>query len=157
MNDHPVNVAEVGRFAVTGGAAYLVDVLVFNLLSAPTGHLAAKVISSVAAIVVAYLGSRHYTWPGQAPSARNPLLVFVAVSVAAAGVQLGCLWLSHDVMGFTGALADNVSANVVGMGLATALRFWGFRRLVFRGADHRLPATGPITDRPAPQWNPQPR
>ncbi len=122
---------EVGRFAVTGAAAYLVDVAVFNLLSATTGHLTAKVISSIVAITVAYLGSRYYTWPGHQPTSGHPILVFVAVSVAAAAVQLGCLWLSHDVIGWTGAIADNLSANVIGMGLATALRFWGFRHLVF--------------------------
>ncbi|WP_158600548.1 GtrA family protein [Tessaracoccus antarcticus] len=146
---------EVGRFAVTGGAAYLVDVALFNLLSASTGHLAAKVISGIAAIAVAYLGSRHYTWPGHRPTGRHPVVVFVAVSVAAAGVQLGCLWLSHDVMGWTGALADNVSANVMGMGLATLLRFWGFRRLVFPGSARDLPAMSPIRGSLGPQWDPQ--
>ena len=131
MTTQRVKVLEVGRFAVTGAAAYLVDVAVFNLLSAPTGHITAKVLSSIAAITVAYLGSRYYTWPGHRPATGHPILVFVAVSVAAATVQLGCLWLSHDILGWTGVLADNLSANIFGMGLATALRFWGFRRLVF--------------------------
>lgn len=127
-----VNGAEVGRFALTGGLAYLIDVAVFNAaLLAGTNHLAAKVISSIAAIAVAYLGSRYYTWPATRPSTTHPILVFVAVSAVAASVQLGCLWLSHDVLGLTSLLADNVSANAVGMGMATAIRFWGFRRFVF--------------------------
>lgn len=151
MTADRVDVGEVGRFAVTGGAAYLVDVLVFNLLSAGTGHIAAKVISSVAAIAVAYVGSRHYTWPTKRPTAQHPFLVFVAVSAAAALVQLGCLWLCHDVIGWTGALADNISANVVGMGLATVLRFWGFRALVFRGAAGDVARTGVHDDRRVPQ------
>ena len=126
-----MDVSEVGRFAITGAAAYLVDVAAFNLLSATTGHITAKVISSIAAITVAYIGSHYYTWPSHHPSTRHPVVVFVAVSTAAALVQLGCLWISHDIIGWTGALADNISANIIGMGLATALRFWGFRRLVF--------------------------
>ena len=123
----------MGRFAVTGATAYLVDVLVFNLalLVVGTDHLSAKVISSVAAITVAYLGSRYYTWPDQPPQGRHPVVAFVALSVAAAGVQIACLWASHDLLGWTSPIADNVSANVVGMGLATVFRFWGFRTFVF--------------------------
>ncbi|WP_111720540.1 GtrA family protein [Homoserinimonas sp. OAct 916] len=132
MAEHGLHLIELGRFAVTGAAAWFVDVLVFNLLSAGAGHLPAKVISSIAAVTVAYLGSRYYTWPGHRPSSGHPIMVFVAISAAAAAVQLGCLWLSHDVIGWTGVIADNLSANVVGMAAATALRFWGFRNLIFR-------------------------
>ncbi|MGV8846433.1 GtrA family protein [Tessaracoccus sp.] len=131
MTRQRVNPKELGRFAITGAAAYVVDVAAFNLLSATTGHLTAKVVSSIAAIIVAYLGSRYYTWPGDRAIGGHPILAFVAVSAAAAAVQLGCLWLSHDVIGWTGAMTDNLSANVFGMGLATTLRFWGFRHLVF--------------------------
>lgn len=126
------HLVEVGRFVVTGLAAWFVDVAVFNLLSPVTGHLSAKVLSSIAAITVAYLGSRYYTWPHHRPATGHPVMVFVAVSVVAAAVQLGFLWLSHDVIGWTSVIADNLSANVVGMAAATALRFWGFSHLVFR-------------------------
>lgn len=126
---------EVGRFAVTGGLAYLVDVFVFNLalLLVGTDYLSAKVVSSSAAITVAYLGSRFYTWPARRPSGAHPVVAFVAVSALAAAVQVGCLWVSHDIVGWTSPVADNVSANVVGMALATVARFFGFRRLVFGG------------------------
>lgn len=131
MTRQGVNLIEVGRFAVTGAAAYAVDVVIFNLLSDGTGHLTAKVISSIAAITVAWLGSRYYTWPDHRPTTGHPIAVFVTVSAAAAVLQLGCLWLSHDLIGWRSAIADNLSANVVGMGMATALRFWGFKRFVF--------------------------
>lgn len=118
---------------ITGATAYFVDVLVFNLalLVIGTDHVSAKAVSSVAAITVAYLGSRYYTWPDQPPGGRHPVLAFVALSAAAAGVQLACLWVSHDLIGWTSPIADNASANVVGMGLATVVRFYGFRSLVF--------------------------
>lgn len=149
-----VNAGEVGRFAVTGGAAYLVDVLVFNacLLGIGTDHLSAKAVSSVVAITVAYLGSRYYTWPHQQPRGAHPVLTFVALSVAAAGVQLACLWISHDLVGWTSPIVDNISANIVGMGLATLLRFWGFRTFIFQNptAEHKQTGTGtsgtPSTD-----------
>ena len=33
-------------------------------------------------------------------------------------------------MGWDSALADNISANVVGLGLGTAFRFWSYRKFV---------------------------
>ncbi len=133
---------EVLRFAATGLAAYATDLLVFNalLLGAGTSSTTAKVVSSVAAIGVAFAGSRWYTWRDRRSDApwREYALFFV-LSVVAALLQLGCLVLSHDVLGLTSALADNVSANVVGMALATAFRFVTFRTLVFPERD---PAPG---------------
>lgn len=125
---------EVVRFAVTGLAAYLTDVAVFNvlLLGAGTPATGAKVVSSAAAIAVAFAGSRHYTWRDRrTDSPWREYALFVLFSVLAAGIQLGCLLVSHDVLGLRSALADNVSANVVGMGLATLFRFWTFRSFVF--------------------------
>jgi hypothetical protein len=39
--------------------------------------------------------------------------------------------VSHYALGFTSPLGDNIAANVVGLGLATAFRFWSYRRWVF--------------------------
>ena len=41
------------------------------------------------------------------------------------------LVLSHDVLGLTSRLADNTSANVVGLALGTVFRFVTYRRFVF--------------------------
>lgn len=125
---------ELLRFAITGLAAYLTDVALFNLLllgaETPSGW--AKTISSAAAIGVAFLGSRHYTWRDRrTDSPGREYALFVLFSVLAAGIQLGCLLISRNLLGLTSALADNVSANVIGMGLATAFRFLTFRTYVF--------------------------
>ncbi len=125
---------EVMRFAVIGLAAYLTDVAVFNLLllgaDVPPGW--SKVLSSVVAIAVAFLGSRHYTWRDRrTDSPWREYAMFVVFSVLAAGIQLACLLVSHHLLGLESALADNVSANVIGMGLATVFRFWTFRTYVF--------------------------
>ena len=128
-------VRELGRFAITGVAAYLVDVAVFNvcLLAIGTGPVTAKVISSVFAITTAFLGSRWYTWADR--PRRDPVRQygrFFVLSVIAVGIQIGTIVISNDVLGFTGPVADNIAGNVVGMGLATAFRFWTFREYVFR-------------------------
>ncbi len=127
---------EVTRFAVTGLAAYLTDVAVFNALLLGAGLPSAwsKVISSAAAIGVAFAGSRHYTWRDRrTDSPWREYALFVLFSVLAAGIQLTCLVVSREVFGLRSALADNVSANILGMGLATAFRFWTFRSFVFPG------------------------
>ncbi|WP_369052007.1 GtrA family protein [Kineococcus terrestris] len=127
-------VQEVFRFLVTGGLAYLVDVAVFNLLLLvlDVPSVWSKVVSSAVAILVAFLGSRYYTWRDRRTA--NPVreyAMFLFLSVVAAFIQVGCLWVSHHLMGFTSPLADNISSNVVGMALATVFRFFTFRSLVF--------------------------
>ena len=47
--------------------------------------------------------------------------------------SLGCLAASHYLMHLTSPLADNISANVVGLGLGSAVRFVAYRKWVFAG------------------------
>ena len=124
---------ELGRFALVGVAAYGTDVAVVNVLRAVgTAPLGAKVVSSVLAIAVAFAGSRWWTWPDRSGSGIvGQSALFVFFSVLAAGLQLLCLVVSRELLGLRDAVSDNVSANVVGMALATAFRFWAFRTYVF--------------------------
>ena len=46
-------------------------------------------------------------------------------------IALGCLAISHYVMGFHTGIADNISGNGVGLVLGTMFRFWAYRRWVF--------------------------
>jgi hypothetical protein len=48
-------------------------------------------------------------------------------------IAMTCLWISHYLIGLTSPLADNISANVVGLGLAVVFRFWAYRKHVFSG------------------------
>ena len=125
---------EVGRFAVVGAAAYATDVVAFNVLRlAGTAPVGAKVASSVLAVAVAFAGSRWWTWRDRSgPGLARQSALFVLFSALGAGLQLLCLVLSREVLGLRDAVSDNVSANVVGMALATAFRFWTFRTFVFR-------------------------
>ena len=127
-------VGEALRFAVTGLAAYGTDVAVFNalLLGAGTSSVWAKVLSSVVAIAVAFVGSRWFTWRDRPRThLGREYALFLLFSALAAGIQVACLWVSHHGLGLTSTLADNVSGNVVGMALATVFRFYTFRTYVF--------------------------
>jgi putative flippase GtrA len=46
-------------------------------------------------------------------------------------ISLSCLWISHYVLRFESALADNISANGIGLVLGTIFRFWGYHNWVF--------------------------
>jgi hypothetical protein len=79
--------------------------------------------------------------------------VFFAVNIAGALIQLLCLACSHYVLGFTAPRDDVVSGAGIGMLLATVLRFWGTRTLVFgagaRTAEARTGAAAPAGTAPA--------
>jgi putative flippase GtrA len=139
-----VSRGELGRFAVVGLAAYGTDVAVFNVLRvAGTAPVGAKALSSVLAVAVAFAGSRWWTWPDRSgPGLARQSVLFVLFSALGAGLQLLCLVGSREVLGLRDALSDNVSANVVGMALATAFRFWSFRTFVFPAAPPVRPAAG---------------
>ncbi|MFJ3900603.1 GtrA family protein [Streptomyces sp. NPDC090025] len=123
---------EVGGFAVVGLAAYAADLAVFLWLRGPLdlGPVAAKTASFLAGCTVAYLGNALGTYRRRTVGLRE-YAVFFAVNLAGAAVQLLCLAASHYGLGLTSARADTVSGLGVGMVLATCLRFWGTRTLVF--------------------------
>jgi putative flippase GtrA len=130
---------ELIKYGVVGGVAFVVDVGTFNALqyaggSGPLhGHpLAAKTVSVVLATTVAYLGNRHWTFRHRSRSyLRREYTLFFGLNAVGLCIALGCLGLSHYVLGFTSAFADNVAANGVGLALATSFRFWSYRRFVF--------------------------
>ncbi len=131
---------ELLLFGLVGGLGFVTDVGVFNLLRyagepglLENKPLTAKAISVVAATMVTYLGNRHWTWGHRAWSgARREYVVFFALNAVGMAIALACLATSHYLLGLTSPLADNVSANGVGLVLGTGFRFWAYRRWVFR-------------------------
>jgi hypothetical protein len=53
------------------------------------------------------------------------------MNVIAMVIAVLCLAVSHDLFGFTSKLADNISGNLIGIGLGTLFRFWAYRTFVF--------------------------
>jgi putative flippase GtrA len=72
------------------------------------------------------------------------LPVFVLLNGIAIGIGALCLALSHYALRLTSPLADNISGNIIGLGLGTMFRFWSYRRFVFTG-DVRIPPEDPAT------------
>ncbi|QTE31314.1 GtrA family protein [Pengzhenrongella sicca] len=120
--------------------AFLVDLAAFNLLSFGPGTLlgdqplTAKAAAVGISTVFAWLGSRYWTFSDRRQDSRGrELVTFALVNAGGMVVSVGCLAISHYGLGLTSALADNISANVVGMVLGTIFRFYFYRRVVFTG------------------------
>lgn len=143
--------AEAMKFGAVGGAGFVVDVGVFNLLryAGSPGLLehkpiTAKVISVTLATIVTYLGNRHWTWAErERGSRRREVILFLFFNGIGMAIALACLAVSHYGLGLRSPLADNISANVVGLVLGMAFRFWSYRTFVFRvAAGPTLPLAG---------------
>ncbi len=115
--------------------AAVIDIGGFNLLRlGPLDDkvLTAKAISAIAATIFAYFANRHWTWADRARSGLGRELgLFFAFNAIGLVIAEGCLFLSHYALDLQTHLADNISANVIGLGLGTAFRFWSYRRWVF--------------------------
>jgi putative flippase GtrA len=142
-------VRELMKFGVVGGFAFAVDIGLFNLLLHATDKpLTSKTISAVVATTVAYVGNRYWTFRRRnRSSVRREYTLFFLLNGVGLVISLTCLAISHYLLDFTGRLADNIAANVVGLALATTFRFWSYRRWVF---PELLPETA-VSEDPHPQ------
>lgn len=140
-------IQEALKFGLIGILGLFVDLPIYNWLvfNNPTvlgpsevgmlhhKPLTAKIIATVAATIATYLGNRFWTWRHRERSgmAREYVMFFVLNGIALL-IAAGCLAFSRYVLGLHSWLADNLSANFIGLGLGTLFRFWSYRRFVFR-------------------------
>jgi len=130
------------RYVLTvGGIATLVSVLIFNDLvhgyvggpgPMPDQPLVAFVLANLVGMLVGYRS--RWSWAFRPPVAfgvdggRVGSLVINVVSIV---LPLACLTLTRYALGRSGPIADNVAANVVGLGLDTLTLFWAIRTFIF--------------------------
>lgn len=134
---------EAVRFGIVGLSGVALQIVVFNVLRyAGPGHvgvlearpITAQVLAIGLATVITYLGNRYWTYQHRTPgNVWRELPVFVLLNAIAIAIGSACLALSHYALRLTSPLADNLSGNVVGLGLGTLFRFWSYRRFVFTG------------------------
>lgn len=146
-------VAQFARFGVVGAGGFLIDFAIFNILRATLlspeeiheGPVIAKVLSTLVAVVFNWLGNRHWTFrEHRGPQLMREGIQFAVVAAGGLLIGLGCLFVSHYVLGLTSVVADNISSNVVGLVLGTLFRFTFYRIWVF--APHRGEISAPVFD-----------
>lgn len=132
-------IGELFRFGTVGVVAFVIDVGIFNALVHLGGPgvlsdrpLTAKTISTVVATVFAYQANREWTWRDrQRRGWLREYALYFALNAIGLAITLLPLAISRYALGLDSAIADNVSANVIGIGLGTLFRFWAYRRWVF--------------------------
>lgn len=131
--------AQLLRFGLVGGAGFIIETVIFNLLTLTVlssqllheGPLIAKALATLVAITTNWIGNRLWTFREhrQADSRREGA-EFFAVSLAGLIVGLIPLWVMHYLMGLDSQLWDN-AANIIGLLAGSAFRFALYRWWVF--------------------------
>lgn len=132
---------ELLKFGGVGAIAYLVSVGGFNLLVHTSGApmadkpVLASLSSGFLSVIVAYFGNRYWTWRERPKNAvKKEILIFFVVNLLGIAIGALCLAISRYGLGLRSPLSDNISANVIGVGLGTIFRFYGYRNWVFKSA-----------------------
>lgn len=145
--------AEIGKFLAVGGVATFVALVLFNLLvhGFSTAYrplmadhpIAAIVIANLVGMVVSYRGTRSWAFRNREPvHADGGRTAYLVINLATMVIPVACLWFTRHVLGLEDPVSDNLSANVVGLGLGTGARFYLYRTWVFRHPEEPgLPAT----------------
>ena len=116
----------------TIGAANTLLYMAITWALLPIGAVKASVVATIVTTTLAYVANRYWTYRKHTRSAlRREYTLFLLLNGIGLLIALTCLAISHYLLGFTSALADNVAANVVGLVLGTTFRFWSYRRFVF--------------------------
>lgn len=129
---------ELMKFGSVGAISYIANLGLFNLLvhfpisplddRPVTGSLLAGSVS----ILVAYFGNRFWTWKDRPRRAMSrEIALFFIINGIGILISAAVLYISRYILGFQSALADNIAANVIGIGLGTIFRFWSYRVWVF--------------------------
>lgn len=138
-------------FVVVGGLCWVVDTgVVYTLKLTVLGEkpLAARVVGVVVATLVSYAlnrewsfrarGGRRWQWEATLYLLCSGLGVVVTVLPQAVSLYVLQLRVPY-VSSVTQAVATFVTGQVLGVLLATAFRFWAFRRFVFPEVQGAVP------------------
>lgn len=133
---------EVMRFLMVGGAGYVVDVGLSNLLvygflgipaTMPGSPVKAKVISTVASVIVAWLGNKLWTYGDRTTGSNlRGFILFVVVNAIGMVITVLPLGVTWYVLNLRDPISYNISTNIVGIALAMAFRFYAYRTWVFK-------------------------
>ncbi|MCL8025415.1 GtrA family protein [Nocardioides bruguierae] len=126
----------LARFGTVGALSFVVDAGGYNLLrhALELGPVTSKTIAVLLATTVAFVGSRSWTFAERRQRRTDhAYLMFGLVNGVSLLLGVGCLAFSTYVLGLDSPLAENISGNLVGVGLGTLFRFYAYHRWVFPG------------------------
>ena len=134
--------SEVSKFLTVGFVATVVSFVLFNLLvhgwrvdSDPllAGHPQwGYVVANLVGMVISFRGTRDWAFrQREVRHADGGRTAFVLINLVTMLIPMGFLWISRNLLGLDDPLSDNLAANVLGLGVGTAVRFALLRQYVF--------------------------
>lgn len=127
------SVRHLGAFGLVGGTAFVIEVVLFQLLysEAGLGAVVAKGLATVVAMTVAFFGHRHWSFAHRARTGfRREYPLFLSINGFTLLVGLGIVGFARYGLDMTSAWALQ-GANLVSIGVGTVLRYLMYRRWVF--------------------------
>jgi putative flippase GtrA len=128
-------VKELMKFGVVGALAFVINASLTWLLMhsyLQDGHLKAKFIATVVAILFSWVANRLWTFRHKRQSdKRRELVQFLVANGIGMAIELGCLGFSYYVLGLTSATASFISGTIIGTILGTIFRYFAYRFWVF--------------------------
>ena len=92
----------------------------------------AYLVANAIGLWITYQGSRSWAFGHrEVAGPTGGRVSFLIVNGITLLIPLGCLGISRYVVGAHSDFADGIAAFAVGLPLATAARFWGFKKFVF--------------------------
>lgn len=149
------------RFLAVGGLATFVAFVIFNflvhglfltrdpwMLDHPT---LAYIIANTVGMMISYRGTRTWAFKNRKTShADGGRTAYVLINLATMTLPIGCLWISRNIFDLSDPLADNISANVIGLGLGMIARFYLFRQVIFSQKNYAPAMLTGTTTQPIP-------
>lgn len=145
---------ELLKFGVVGAITFVIDTAIFSLLKwtiLSPKPVTAKVIAVLVATVVSYLLNREWSFNTRGGHKRHhEAVLYFLISGISVGLYAAPLWISRYVFllhtPYTSLLvqeiADFTSAQIIGLLVGMAFRWWAFRKWVF--PDERERANRPL-------------
>jgi putative flippase GtrA len=127
-------VHELSKFGVVGAIALAVNMGVFNafLIAAPGKQIFAKVISTIVATCVAYVGNRYWTYKDRDKIDRHrEMFFFFLINGVAMVIEVMFVFISKYGLNQDGTLAVNIASYVFGLPLGMLFRLYCYRTFIF--------------------------
>jgi putative flippase GtrA len=136
---------EAGRFLAVGLVATIVALILFNFLVHGFGAMdgawlndrpeLAYVLANAVGMAISFRGTKVWAFRDRRTNhVDGGVVAFVVINLATMLIPMTCLGISRG-LGLDDPISDNLSANVVGLALANAARFFLFREFVFLRVD----------------------
>jgi putative flippase GtrA len=131
---------EAVKYLVVGAVGYVIDTSLFNYFSLFSDFGAGnynpvvnKTLSAIIAITFTYVANSRWTFRKRRkrPEGLKRIILYSAVNAFGLALAILPLAISRYILGFNSLLADNISANIIGAGLALVFRFLANRAWVF--------------------------